>query len=131
MKYVFDTSTYSELLRGHSGVAEVLKTATEVFIPHVVVAELQYGFWLGSKRQDNEKLLGRFLASKKTRILLADNATTDYFVNVAVFARKKGVQLSSHDIWIAALTEQWGATLVSFDKDFVHLGYKNLKLLTL
>ncbi len=44
---------------------------------------------------------------------------------------KKGVQLSSHDIWIAALAEQWEATLVSFDNDFKHLAYKDLKLLEL
>jgi len=128
MKYVFDTTAYSELLRGHKDVAEVLKSATEILVPHVVIAELQYGFCLGSKRPENEKLLSRFIASKKVRTLLADNATTDYFVNIAVFARKKGVQLSSHDIWIAALAEQWGATLVTFDKDFKHLQYKDLEL---
>jgi tRNA(fMet)-specific endonuclease VapC len=128
MKYTFDTTTYSELLRGHEKVAEALKAATEVLIPHIVVAELQYGFRLGSKQLENGKLLNKFIASKKVRILLPDNATTDYFVNIAVVARKKGVQLSSHDIWIAALTEQWDATLVTFDNDFKHLGYENLDL---
>lgn len=128
MKYVFDTTAYSELLRGNTLVAEILQSATEVYIPHVVIAELQYGFRLGSRQHENEKLLSRFLASKKIRILLADNATTDYFVNIAVFAHKKGVKLSSHDIWIAALTEQWGAVLMTFDKDFIHLSYEHLQL---
>ncbi len=128
MKYVFDTTAYSELLRGHKKVAEVLKKSDELLIPGVVVAELQYGFRLGSRQFENEKLLAKFLASKKVRVLLPDNATTDYFVNLAVFARKKGVQLSSHDLWIAALTEQWSATLVTFDNDFTHLGYTELKL---
>ena len=128
MKYVFDTTAYSELLRGHKKVAQILNGAEEILIPSVVMAELGYGFRLGSRRRENEKLLNRFTASKKVRVLLPDNATTDYFVNIAVFARKKGVQLSSHDIWIAALAEQWDAALVSFDKDFKHLAYKGLKL---
>lgn len=128
MKYVLDTTAYSELLRGHEEVAKVLKSATEIFIPQVVIAELHYGFRLGSKQSENERLLSRFVASKKIRVLLADNATSDYFVGIAVFAHKKRVRLSSHDIWIAALTEQWGATLVTFDKDFTHLGYKNLNI---
>jgi predicted nucleic acid-binding protein len=128
MRYVLDTTAYSELLRGNKKVAELLEHATEILFPHVVMAELGYGFRLGSRQAENEKLLSRFVASKKVRILLPDNATTDYFVNIAVFAHKKGVQLSTHDIWIAAFTEQWAATLVTFDKDFTHLAYKDLDL---
>jgi predicted nucleic acid-binding protein len=127
MKYVLDTTAYSELLRGHDKVAELVTSAAEILMPQVVIAELQYGFNLGSKGLENEKLLSRFLASRKVHVLLPDNATTDYFVNIAVHARKKGVQLSSHDIWIAALAEQWDAVLVSFDKDFEHLAYGGLK----
>jgi predicted nucleic acid-binding protein len=70
----------------------------------------------------------RFASSKKVHILLPDNATTSYFVDIAVFACKKGIQLSSHDIWIAALAEQWNATLVTFDNDFGHLAHKDLRL---
>jgi predicted nucleic acid-binding protein len=128
MKYVLDTSAYSELVRGHKKIAEVVRKADQILIPNVVTAELQYGFKLGSKQSENEKLLSRFVNSKKVHILLPDNATTSYFVNIAVFAHQKGVQLSSHDIWIAALTEQWDAVLVSFDKDFKQLAYKYLKL---
>lgn len=130
MKYEFDTTAYSELLRGNEEVGKLLSTGTEILVPQVVIAELRYGFRLGTRQAENEKLLHRFVASKKIRIVLADNATTDYFVNIAVFARKKGVQLSTHDIWIAALAEQWDATLVTFDKDFTHLGYRELKLWT-
>jgi tRNA(fMet)-specific endonuclease VapC len=128
MKYGLDTTAYSELLRGDTRVEQLLNTATEILVPQVVVAELRYGFCLGTRQVENEKLLQRFIASKKVRVTLADNATTDYFVNIAVFAHRKGVQLSIHDIWIAALTEQWDATLVTFDKDFTHLGYDDLKL---
>lgn len=131
MNFVFDTTAYSELLRGHAQVAKILLTAVEIYVPNVVLAELEYGFRLGTKQLENSKLLNRFIASKKVRVLLPDNATTSYFVDIAVFAHKKGVQLSSHDIWIAAISEQWEATLVSFDKDFSHLARKNLKLLSL
>lgn len=126
--YLFDTTAYSELLRGHEKVAEILKNSDVIFMPHVVIAELRYGFRLGSRQFENEKLLAKFLASKKVRVLLPDNATTNYFVDIAVYAHKKGVQLSSHDLWIAAMSEQWEATLVSFDNDFKHLAYKNLNL---
>jgi len=128
MKYLFDTTTYSHLLKGHTVVADTLKNAETILLPNVVLAELRYGFRLGTRQDENERLLSRFIANKKIQVVLPDNATTDYFVNIAVFARKKGVQLSTHDLWIAALTEQWDATLVTFDNDFRHLGYKDIKL---
>ncbi len=128
MKYLFDTTAYSELLRGRKEIAMLLNDTEGILLPNVVIAELQYGFQIGSKHSENEKILSKFLANKKVHALLPDNATTGYFVSIAVFARKKGIQLSSHDIWIAALTEQWDATLISSDKDFVHLNYDSLKL---
>ncbi len=128
MKYLFDTTAYSHLLKGHVIVANVLKNAETIFLPNVVIAELRYGFMLGTKQEENERLLTRFIANKKIHVLLPDNATTDYFINIAIFARKKGIQLSTHDIWIAALTEQWNVTLITFDYDFKHLDYKDIKL---
>ncbi len=128
MTYLFDTTAYSHLLQGNKAVANILKDAETIFLPNVVIAELKYGFMLGTRQEENEQLLSRFIANQKIRVILPDNATTDYFVSIAVFARKKGVQLSMHDLWIAALTEQWDITLVTFDKDFEHLGYKNIKL---
>lgn len=128
MNYLFDTTCYSHLLKGNKAVANMLKDADIVFIPNVVIAELKYGFMLGTRRDENEKLLSRFIANKKISVVLPDNATADYFANIAVFARKKGVQLSTHDIWIAALAEQWDVTIVTFDKDFTHLDYKNIKV---
>jgi predicted nucleic acid-binding protein len=128
MTYLLDTTAYSELLRGHEVVAKVVRSADQILLPNVVIAELQYGFRLGTKQQENDRLLSRFIASKKVRTLLADNATTGYFVDIAIFARQKGVQLSSHDLWIVALAEQWDATLLTFDKDFHHLGYDSLKI---
>jgi tRNA(fMet)-specific endonuclease VapC len=128
MNYLFDTTAYSHMLKGNKAVADILINAETIFLPNVVIAELKYGFRLGTRQEENEQLLSRFIANKKIRVVLPDNATTDYFTNIAVFARKRGVQLSTHDLWIAALTEQWDVTLVTFDKDFEHLGYKHIKL---
>ncbi len=129
MKYLLDTTAYSELLSGNQNMATIVKTAEGLYVPNVVIAELQYGFQMGSRQSENDQLLRRFTNNKKVRVLLPDHATTSHFVTIAVFARKKGVQISSHDIWIAALADQWGATLVSFDNnDFSHLNYPSLKL---
>ncbi len=126
--YLFDTSAYSHLVKGHPQVAAFLQEAEIMYIPHIAIAELRYGFAMGTRQQENEKLLARFLASRKVRVVLPDNATTDYFVQIATHARQHGVQLSSHDLWIAALAEQWGVTVVTFDKDFCHLAYQPINV---
>ena len=131
MKYVLDTTAYSELVRGHPEVAKIVRDAISILIPNVTIAELKYGFSFGSRQEENDKLLSKFLANKKVSILLPDNATTDYFVNISAYAKKKAVQLSTHDLWIAALSEQWDGILVTFDNDFKHLNYKELKLVLL
>jgi tRNA(fMet)-specific endonuclease VapC len=121
MKYIFDTSAYSELVRGHDGMALLVKSAEEIFMPQFSVAELRYGFALGDRQKINEKLLARFLTSPKVRQVSASNATTENYVDIAVYVRKNGKQLSHHDVWIAALAVQYNATLVTFDQDFKYL----------
>lgn len=128
MDYLFDTSAYSQLLRGNPAASKALQSADKVFIPSFVLAELRFGHASGSKMQENEKLLNRFIAAQKVQVLLPDHATTDYFVATALYARKKGVALASHDIWIAALAQQWDAKLLTYDRDFAHLNYPDLKL---
>lgn len=128
MRYIFDTTAYSDLLCGDVAIAGLVQTADEIYVPQVVIAELRIGFKLGSRQLENERLLARFLATSKVRILLPDNATTDYFVDLAVYARQKGVQLSVHDLWIAALAWQHKIMLVSHDNDFKHLAHPDIKL---
>lgn len=74
MKYVFDTTAYSNLVRGDVHVAEMVRSAENIYLPNVVMAELAYGFRLGSRRRDNERLLARFVSSDKVKVLLPDNA---------------------------------------------------------
>ena len=128
MNYILDTSAYSQLVRGHTAAAHALRTAENVYVPQMVIAELRYGFQLGGRLADNERLLQKFLAAGKVRALFTDAATTDYFVAIAVHVRRTGVQLATHDLWIAALAHQWGATLLTYDRDFAHLGYNELQL---
>ena len=128
MRYLFDTSAYSNLQRGQLQMAAYLQQAEAILLPGMVVAELRYGFALGKRNSENERLLNRFIADEKVHLLLADTKTINGFVHIATFAHRKGVSLSQHDIWIASMSVQWDATLVTFDKDFEHLGYKKLKL---
>jgi tRNA(fMet)-specific endonuclease VapC len=129
MYYVFDTTAYSEIDRGHLEMAKLVVSADEILMPQMTIAELRYGFALGSRTLENEKLLARFLANTKVRVLFPDSITTDLYVELAAWLKKQGRQLSHHDLWIAALSTQYDATLVSFDNDFSYLPKTSKRLL--
>ena len=49
MRILLDSSAYSQLMRGHDRVAELVRSAEEILISAVVVGELVYGFRWGSR----------------------------------------------------------------------------------
>jgi tRNA(fMet)-specific endonuclease VapC len=129
MRIILDTSGYSNFLRGETSLAGTFNIAELIYIPVFVVAELRFGFMLGTKISENEAILKKFLQMRNVALLYPDETTQYQYVEVATFARKSGKELSFHDLWIAALGVQYGATLVTFDKDFQHLDHPKLKLL--
>lgn len=118
MNCILDTTAYTQLNRGDKTIAQIVREAEHVFLPQFTIAELRFGFALGSRLEENEALLRKFLSAVHIDVIFADDATTAFYVSVAVYARKHGKQLSHNDIWIAALAQQHGAELLTFDKDF-------------
>ena len=128
MNCILDTSAYSLAVAGHATAGTVLQKAEQIYLPPQVIAELRYGFALGSKRLENERALTRFLDSSRVERSTVDTVTIDWYVILAVFSRSKGRVLSQNDYWIAASAMQHNVTLVTADKDFEILRAKGLKL---
>jgi predicted nucleic acid-binding protein len=125
----FDTTAYSQLVRGNNEVAALLRETSQVVMPQPVIAELKSGFAFGSRQQENEAQLVRFLSSNKVLRAFPDEVTTEYYVALYSHARRHGRQLSHNDLWIAALSVQYGAKLITFDHDFDGLiDFKALRL---
>lgn len=114
----FDTTSYSHLVRGNSALASLLAISDLVVMPQPTIAELKSGFAFGSRQEENEANLTRFLSSHKVLLVYPDGVTTEYYVALYSHARRNGRQLSNNDLWIAALSAQNNAQLVSFDHDF-------------
>jgi tRNA(fMet)-specific endonuclease VapC len=128
----FDTTTYSHLVRGNKEAAVLLQSAKLVIMPLSTIVELKSGFAFGSRQQENEAQLTRFLASDKVFTVFPDEVTGDYYVALFAHARRKGRQLSHNDIWIAASAVQHGSKLVTFDHDFDGVSdFKGLRLIVL
>jgi tRNA(fMet)-specific endonuclease VapC len=117
-RVALDTSAYSQLRRGHSGILDVVAGAAAVGVPVVAVGEIKAGFRLGSRRRDNEVLLEEFLQEPFVSIIEMTARATDLYAEMFASLRRAGTPIPTNDIWIAALATSAGARLVTFDGDF-------------
>jgi tRNA(fMet)-specific endonuclease VapC len=113
-----DTSAYSNFSRGAREAVEVIRRAREVLVPVVVLGELRTGFLLGSRPDENEAHLQRFLSQPVVRVLEVDDAASRQYADIVVALRRDGSPLPTNDIWIAALAAREGAVVLTYDAHF-------------
>lgn len=121
MRIALDTNRYTDFHRGDATARRVLETATEVYVPFAVVAELRSGFSLGGRSVENERIFRLFLSRPGILVLFADDATLTEYARLYKQLKNQGTPISINDIWIAALAVQHGLTLFSRDSHFGHL----------
>ena len=91
-------------------------------LPFVVLAELRAGFQCGVKRDHNEDILLRFMASPRVEVLYSDAATINLYAGLYAQMRHQGTPVPTHALWIAALTIQHNALLATRDAHFNYVG---------
>lgn len=118
MRLAVDTNAYTAFCKGTSAAIDAIQTADEIILPLMVVAELRSGFSAGRKGDENEKILQRFLNSKRVTIKNPDEGTTFIYARLFTYLRNKGTPIPTNDLWIASIVLQNDATLLSFDQHF-------------
>jgi tRNA(fMet)-specific endonuclease VapC len=121
MRLALDTNRYGDFVRGEPSVAESVRSATSVFIPFIVLAELRSGFAVGNKARENEAILTRILHSPGVEVVHPDDATTHHYAALYHQLRRQGTPIPTNDLWIAALVVQHDLVLFSRDRHFEHL----------
>ncbi len=114
----FDTVTYSALAKNEKSIVKFLQDKHGIAMPINVISELRYGFLKGSKREENEAKLQRFLSQPQIEIVFPTIETTHLYAKLQLHCIKKAKVLSHNDIWIAALTKENNGQLITYDKDF-------------
>lgn len=118
---MLDTSAYSAFNRGDTRLKQFFDPDNQLIVPLVVVGELRAGFALGSRQQENEKLLQRLLDSPNVHIISISDTTTRLFAAIAKKLKQAGTPINVNDMWIAALALEHGCLLVTLDKDFTRV----------
>lgn len=121
MKVLLDTSGYSGLVRGDVAILEILREATQVLVPSVVLGELYSGFRLGSRLAENELRLRKFLDKPLVQVVAMTAETAVRYAEIDVYLRTKGRPIPRNDVWIAASALEHGCVLVTRDAHFQEL----------
>ena len=121
MRVALDTNRYVDLCRDAPEVVAVVETASSVYLPFVVLAELRAGFAVGSKGPENELVLRRFLAKPGVEVLYAGEPTSHHYAMAYRQLRKQGTPIPTNHLWIAALVLEHGLVLCARDRHFDRL----------
>jgi len=127
--FILDTSAYSAFNKGDSRLRPWFNGNNTLLIPLIVIGELKAGFAAGTKREENEKLLQRFLDSPSVQIVPLSLKTTEAFASLFLAARNAGTPMGTNDLWIAALAFEHNLPLLTLDSDFQRV--KTITLLPL
>ncbi|HEY5805960.1 MAG TPA: type II toxin-antitoxin system VapC family toxin [Candidatus Saccharimonadales bacterium] len=117
-KLALDTNAYRALDDGNPKLGTILKSVPQIGMPIIVLGELYFGIFQGSKQSDNMANLTKFLATPRVELLDIDETTAKLFGEIATELRRVGRPIQQDDMWIAALCKQHGYALATADKDF-------------
>lgn len=117
---ILDTNALSALVDGASAIEKLLKRASFLALPVIVLGEYRYGISRSSRRAEYESWLARDLSL--FQILDVSMQTSVYYASIRLELKEKGRPIPENDIWIAALAKQYEMPIISRDTHF-----KNIK----
>jgi tRNA(fMet)-specific endonuclease VapC len=118
VRLVLDTSAYSHFRVGHPRVLDFIAAAETVVLSAVVLGELEAGFRLGRREQENRTLLAEFLAEPFVQISEVTASVARHYGRLFTDLRRAGTPIPINDIWIAATALDCGGHLLTFDEHF-------------
>ena len=119
MKLVLDTNIYCDYAEGLSEVVDTIATQGQyLFMPSIVLGELNYGFMKGRKQSYNEKRLRQVLNRLKIEIIDVNADVARKYALIYLSLEKKGAKIPINDVWIAASCMEVGGTLLTRDQHF-------------
>ncbi|HXJ20666.1 MAG TPA: type II toxin-antitoxin system VapC family toxin [Polyangia bacterium] len=128
-RILLDTSAYAHFRRGHGEVVEILAVAERVFLSTVTLGELEAGFALGSRPDENRIALRDFLAESFVGVVPIDHDVARRYGALFAALRRAGTPVPTNDIWIAAAALHVAAELITFDADFARLSGLHARVL--
>jgi len=118
MKILLDTNAYVGFKIGIKDVVDIVSGAEPIFFSPVVLGELMFGFYNGTRFRENMEDLNRFLQHEIVQFIPIGEITADRYSRIAYQLRKQGTPIPTNDIWIAAQAMEHGAEIITSDEHF-------------
>jgi len=118
VRIALDTNRLTDLFKGDKELTERLAACDEVWIPLIVLAEIKAGFYGGTQRPHNERLLQRLLAKETVSVLFPGRETAEQYARLFVQLKRAGTPVPDNDLWIAALALEHDLLLITRDEHF-------------
>jgi tRNA(fMet)-specific endonuclease VapC len=115
-RYLLDTNIIIGLFSNDPSIISKIKSSEIILIPVVAIGELYYGAYNSKDIENNLSNILEFISS--VSIVNSDSITADYYGQIKTKLKKAGNPIPENDIWIAALSRQYNATLITGDKHF-------------
>lgn len=114
--YLLDTNIVIALFADDPAVVGALGSALTTFVPTIVLGELYYGAYRSGRQQANLERVTHF--ARASALLNCDAETARVYGEVKQRLSDRGRPIPENDVWIAALAQQHGLTLVTRDSHF-------------
>jgi tRNA(fMet)-specific endonuclease VapC len=119
VKLVLDASIYCDFAEGLPDAVETIATQGQyLFIPAIVLGELNYGFMKGKRQEFNEKKLRQIVDRLRIVIIRVDEDVARKYAVICTSLVKKGRKIPINDVWIAACCMEVGGTLLTRHRHF-------------
>jgi len=121
MKILLDTSAYVGFKVGADEVVDIIVKSQHILFSPVVLGELMFGFYNGTRFKQNMEALNEFLRHEIVDLIPLGEITADRYSRIAHQLTKQGTPIPTNDIWIAAQAMEHGAELITSDRHFEQL----------
>lgn len=115
-KYLLDTNIIIALFAKDPQIHDRIANTEEVFVPCIAIGELYFGACKSIKTKENLARIDEFAVNNT--VVVCDTETARKYGDIKTLLRQKGQPIPENDIWIAAIAEQHGLTLVTKDAHF-------------
>jgi tRNA(fMet)-specific endonuclease VapC len=115
-RFLLDTNIVIALFAQEPAVLEHLRETGQVFVPSIVLGELQYGAQKSARASQNMAKIDEF--AEETAVLACDAETARHYGVIKNRLRARGRPIPDNDIWIAAVALQYDLNLVTRDPHF-------------
>ncbi len=117
---MIDSNAYAAFKRNNPPVVAVIRRASHLLLPAVVLGEILVGISQEGTQNETEHRgeLFSFISSSRVRVVPLTEVTAELFARLAKSLGGRGVDFPLHDLWVAASALEHGAALLTLDLRF-------------